>query len=175
MSGPNRIRNENRRAYLRAGMALLAAWASPLPGLASGHKVPAIDLRTTLGDVVLADGSPWRATYLDFWASWCAPCQLSFPWMNGMQSRFGPAGLRVVAVNLDRHEAEAKRFLEKTPAFFEVAMDPAAELARRMDVKTMPTSMLIAADRSVVFVHRGFRLEDRANLERRIGAALGLP
>ena len=56
---------------------------------------------------------------------------------------------------------------------FAVAMDPAADTARLLDIPTMPTSMLVTPDRRVLFTHRGFRLEDRADLERRLLGALG--
>lgn len=39
-----------------------------------------------------------RVVYLDFWASWCAPCQQSFPWMQAMKDTYERQGLTVVAV-----------------------------------------------------------------------------
>jgi thiol-disulfide isomerase/thioredoxin len=59
-----------------------------------------VDLAALQGQVVL----------LDFWASWCTPCKLSFPWMNALQTRLGPRGLQVVAVNLDRQRSAADLF-----------------------------------------------------------------
>ena len=133
---------------------------------------PDLELRTAAGQPVVAPSSDARATYVDFWASWCAPCRLSFPWMNEMHDRLGPSGLRIVAINLDRRESDARRFLEQMPARFEVAFDPAAHSARRLDIQAMPTSMLVAPDRRIVFTHRGFRNEDRGDLEARLRASL---
>ena len=45
--------------------------------------------------------------------------------------------------------------------------------AKAFGVKAMPSSFLLRADRSVLWGHRGFRNEDREDLERRIAAALG--
>ena len=89
-----------------------------------------------------------------------------------MQQRHAAAGLRIVAVGLDKRDADAQRFLQQAPARFALAMDPGAESARRLNVQVMPTSLLITPDRRIVYLHRGFRLEDGPELESRIKAAL---
>ncbi|MHB8475948.1 MAG: TlpA disulfide reductase family protein [Steroidobacteraceae bacterium] len=78
----------------------------------------AVDLAEFRGNVV----------YLDFWASWCAPCRQSFPWMQTMQDAYGAQGLRVVAVNVDQYRADAERFLAKFHPNFDVRFDPLGEL-----------------------------------------------
>lgn len=128
-------------------------------------------LRASDGLPVMGDGSA-RAIYLDFWASWCAPCRLSFPWMNEMHDRHAERGLRIVAVGLDRREDDAKRFVEQTRPRFPIALDPSAASARRLDVRTMPSSFLFSASGRLLHGHRGFRLEDRAELQRRLQAAV---
>lgn len=165
-----------RRRQVCGNLAIVATLAagglwSQKPAVAA-DRVPELTLRASDGQPVLTDGGPARATYIDFWASWCAPCKLSFPWMNEMHERLSGAGLRIVAINLDRREADAQRFLQRTPARFAVAMDPSADTARLLAIPTMPTSMLVTPDRRVLFTHRGFRLEDRADLERRLHGAL---
>jgi cytochrome c biogenesis protein CcmG/thiol:disulfide interchange protein DsbE len=147
----------------RAAMAVEAGQALPIsivPGAAGQAAVP------------LFDGKA-RATYIDFWASWCGPCRQSFPWMNRLQSQFGPKGLRVVAVNLDSQPADAQRFLAQWPAQFTLAFDPTAEAARRFGIKAMPSSVLLGANGKVIATHAGFREEDIGPLEARIAAALG--
>lgn len=154
--------------------ALLAA-ASPAFGQApkdSAVRIAEIALRASDGQPVLPDAPKARATYIDFWASWCAPCKLSFPWMNQLHDQLAGQGLRIVAINLDRKDADAQRFLQQNPTRFPVAFDPGAELATRLNIQAMPTSLLVGADRSVLLTHRGFKLEDRAELEARLRAAL---
>jgi len=159
----------------RGGRRELLALAAALllrPGAAAADTPPTeLSLLAGDGRPVLASG-PWRATYVDFWASWCTPCRLSFPWMNEMHDRYAARGLRIVAIGLDRHEADAHRFLQRTQPRFAIALDPAAESARQLEVQAMPSSYLFSAERRLLFSHRGFRLEDRAALERRLQAAL---
>jgi len=159
---------------LRAGAAWLAVGSLPLSASAMGDAVPPITLQASDGEPVLPEVGPWRVTYIDFWASWCAPCKLSFPWMNEMHDKWSSQGLRVVAINLDRNQADVLRFLQQNPARFAVALDPGAVVAKRFDIQAMPTSITIGPNRAMLFSHRGFRLQDRQDLERRISGALGL-
>lgn len=126
-------------------------------------------LRATPVDLANFKG---KLTYVDFWASWCGPCRQSFPWMNEMQAKYGARGLQVVGINLDRKRDDAERFLAELPATFTIAFDAAGDSAKRFGVKGMPTSVLIGPDGKVLYMHTGFRNEERAQLEGRIAAAL---
>lgn len=111
--------------------------------------------------------------YLDFWASWCGPCRLSFPWMNRQHDQWQAQGLRIVAVTVDRRREDALSFLRAHPARFEIAFDPQGELARRLDVRTMPTSFLVAPDGRIVHRHEGFTASLGDKAAHSIRQALG--
>jgi cytochrome c biogenesis protein CcmG/thiol:disulfide interchange protein DsbE len=111
-----------------------------------------------------------QVVYLDFWASWCAPCRESFPWMNRLQSELGHDGLVVVAVNVDRERADADRFLREHPAHFRIVYDPDGLLPEKFGVRGMPTSFLVARDGRVQSRHEGFLLRNRDALTQQIRA-----
>jgi thiol-disulfide isomerase/thioredoxin len=113
-----------------------------------------------------------RVIWVDFWASWCVPCRRSFPWLNSMQRKYGPQGLQIIAVNLDKDRALADQFLAEVPAEFALRFDPAAALAKEFGVQAMPSSFLLDADGHVLASHAGFRAADTADYERAIQAAL---
>jgi thiol-disulfide isomerase/thioredoxin len=104
------------------------------------------------------DLSPWRGrvVYLDFWASWCAPCRQSFPWMDSMKKAYEAQGLTVVAVNVDHDRADAERFLKQLQPKFEVRFDPEGQLAQQFKVEGMPTSIIIDRHGVPRFTHIGF-------------------
>ena len=139
-------------------------------------SVPEIKLRASDGEPVLSDASiaagKWRATYIDFWASWCGPCKLSFPWLNQMHEQYAAKGLRIVAIGLDRKDSDAQRFLKSLPPRFAVALDPAADTATLLGLQVMPTSYLIGPGRRLLATHKGFRLDDAADTEAQLKAAL---
>jgi thiol-disulfide isomerase/thioredoxin len=104
------------------------------------------------------DLSPYRGkvVYLDFWASWCTPCHLSFPWMNDIQETYGAEGLVVLAVNLDRNRAAADDFLATSRGQLNIVYDPKGDIAKQFNFKDMPTAILIGRDGKVHAVHSGF-------------------
>jgi len=156
------------RAAALAGLCLGAGLAR---AVSAGDPAPDFRLDGTGGPVQLS-GRQGHVVFLDFWASWCGPCKQSFPWMNELQGRYGAQGLQVIAVSVDAHRDDARRFLAELPPRFTVAFDPRGDTPRRYDIAGMPTSVLIGPDGKVLYVHNGFRPEERAALEARITQAL---
>jgi cytochrome c biogenesis protein CcmG/thiol:disulfide interchange protein DsbE len=98
--------------------------------------------------------------YLDFWASWCAPCKASFPFMNRLQSKFQAGNFTVLAINVDENTADAKGFLSEHQANFPVVFDAQGKLPQAFNVQVMPTSYLINPSGEIVWQHHGFLEKD---------------
>jgi thiol-disulfide isomerase/thioredoxin len=160
-----------RRSLLVALPLALLAVHRRACALAPGDAAPALELEGPAGPVSLA-ALQGRVVYLDFWASWCPPCRQSFPWMDGLQARYGAAGLVVVAVNLDRQRAAAEQFLRAVPSRATIAFDPAGDTPRRFGARAMPSSFVIGRDGRIRLQHEGFRDEDKAALEAALQQAL---
>ncbi|WP_129645783.1 TlpA disulfide reductase family protein [Peristeroidobacter agariperforans] len=152
---------ERRSKFIRFMVLAAFAWITPAT-LAADDP---LDLARLKGKVVV----------IDFWASWCAPCRQSFPWLNEMQAKYRDRGLVIIGVNVDRERAEADRFLQQTPADFKVVYDPGGTLAARYQVPGMPSSYVIGRDGQQAGVHIGFRSgtrqEREAELERLLANA----
>ena len=164
----------HRRSFIAhsTAAAVLALLAAPsLCAQTVGARALGFELPGTKGPVRLAD-LRGKLVFLDFWASWCTPCKLSFPWMDQMQAKYGPLGLQVVAINVDAKRADAEKFLAASPVRFAVAFDPAGDTPKAYGIKAMPSSFLIGPDGRVLHSHAGFRESDKADLEQRIRAAL---
>lgn len=152
------------------GLAL-ALSAAAVSAQEVGSRAPAFDLAGSPKSIRLAD-LKGQVVYVDFWASWCAPCKQSFPWMNEMQAKYGARGFHVVGVNVDQKREDADKFLASTPAKFTIGYDTTGKVAEVYQPKGMPTSFLIGADGKVRAVHVGFKDSQREELEREIQSAL---
>ena len=97
-----------------------------------------------------------KVVYLDFWASWCGPCKLSFPYMENISHSFASRDLVVIADNLDESRASAKAFLQDASPDFPIIFDQQGVIATRFNVSDMPSTVLIGRDGKVRYVHKGF-------------------
>ena len=160
-------------------IVILLAWSAVLavpPALAAvvGEPAPSFTLPSARGTPIGLAGLRGKVVYVDFWASWCGPCRRSFPWMNALQARYAGQGLAIVAIDVDKRQDDALRFLLDTPASFPIAWDPRGDTPAAYGVQGMPSSYLVDRDGVIVAVEEGFHDERRAALEQRIRALLGL-
>ena len=109
-----------------------------------------------------------KVLYLDFWASWCKPCQKSFPWMNRLQGKFPADRFEVVTINLDSDRKPMLRFLERIPADFTIYHDASGHTAEKFKLPGMPTSYLIDQNGKPVSRHIGFFTDKTARIEEEI-------
>jgi len=97
-----------------------------------------------------------KVLYLDFWASWCAPCLLSFPYMNHLVATFDNAAFALVAVNVDHDRVSADDFVRRMGHAPPIIFDARGTIAAHYHVQTMPTSLLFGRDGLLRFTHQGF-------------------
>jgi thiol-disulfide isomerase/thioredoxin len=168
----SRFRRRAVRIVLAGVLATTALLAVPAHAIGVGVAAPAFALPDTAAKTVSLHALKGHVVYVDFWASWCGPCRRSFPWMSAMQKKYGAQGLEVIAINVDKHRADADRFLAQVPAQFTTVFDPSGATPGSYDVKAMPSSVLIDANGNVALVEEGFRDERRDALEARIRALL---
>jgi thiol-disulfide isomerase/thioredoxin len=128
-----------------------------LPSVEDGSKK--ISLKDYRGKVV----------WLDFWASWCAPCLTAMPELEELRKQLPAKHVQIIAVNLDQDPKKALRFLAKNPVGYPSASDVKGGLPEQFGLKAMPTSYLIDRKGVIRLVHEGFRRGDIETIREEIG------
>lgn len=131
------------------------------PVLADNKPAPGFEHPSYQGGKIRLADFRGKVVYLDFWASWCGPCKISFPDMMQLQSEFGGRDFQIVAISVDEQIADAERFMERYPANFVVLIDQRGEVAAAYQPPAMPTSYLIDADGVIRYQHTGYRPGDK--------------
>ena len=82
---------------------LLAAWLVCLPqAIAAGQGMkPALELPDLDGKMRRLTDWDGQVLLVNFWATWCAPCQAEIPSLMRYQEQYGSKGLQIVGVGLD--------------------------------------------------------------------------
>src|SRR6202042_3245437 len=112
------------------------------PRLAENAVIPAppVALSTLDGGRFTIDRQHGRLTYLDFWATWCEPCQQSIPLIQHF-ARLHPE-VDVVSVDVGEPASMVRAFVRTHP-MERVALDPDQTAARAFGVADFPTMVLI--------------------------------
>jgi cytochrome c biogenesis protein CcmG/thiol:disulfide interchange protein DsbE len=166
--------NIKQKSQMLALLTLTAvstsAWA-----VEEGDQAPVFDLPSIYADhpAISTASLEGKTVYVDFWASWCAPCLSSLPLYNDMYHKYKDQGLEIVAINVDNPIEDGLDFLLDTPLDFLIPADPDGEAAELFEVIGMPTSYLIEPDGTVKLVHMGFRSGDIEMIEEAILDSLG--
>jgi thiol-disulfide isomerase/thioredoxin len=158
----------NRRLFLSSATALATLNLPSMLHAADwkeGQAMPNLSSYGLTGSLPTTAG---KVVYLDFWASWCAPCKESFPVLNGWYSELKGKGLVVIGVSVDERAKDMQDALKKTPVTFPVLHDATHKLVEAANVETMPSSFIIDKKGIIRHVHTGFRSKDAAKLRKQI-------
>jgi thiol-disulfide isomerase/thioredoxin len=100
-------------------------------------------------DVTLAN---YRGQYVlvNFWATWCPPCQAEMPDLNAYHIAHQDQGFSVLAVNMGEDAATVTQFVRAFGIRFPVALDLTGRVFEQYGGDSLPTSFLIGPDGNVV-------------------------
>jgi peroxiredoxin len=129
------------------------AFAAALSGPAPNFSLQSSDGKT----VALAD-LEGQVVMVNFWATWCVPCRQEMPHLQALYEKYKGLGFELLAVNVEKDNvAGARKWLEETPVTFPVLFDPNNQVTKLYKVQTMPTTVLIARDGTMRFIHHGYK------------------
>lgn len=110
-----------------------------------GRKAPGFSRTATSSrEVSVPAGGRTRVTVIDFWASWCEPCQQSMPALNDLYQSYKRDGVLVIGVSVDVSASEAEYAARRLGAGFPIVVDPG--LGAAYGVSRIPLTFVV--DRS---------------------------
>ena len=108
----------------------------------NGHKLSLADHK---GKVIL----------LDFWASWCVPCQAEIPRFIEWQKKYGAQGFQVIGLSMDDDSKAAKLFSRRYNLNYPVAMGSEKIAESYGGVLGLPANIIIDREGRIVAKHVG--------------------
>ncbi|MGZ3457206.1 MAG: TlpA family protein disulfide reductase [Archangium sp.] len=155
-------------SYLGVQEALRARLAS------DGTVVPPVKLQRYGGGTLSLTDLKGKVVMLDFWATWCPPCQAEMPSLLKLAKEYEGKGLVFVAASRD-DMPDAPMYVQefvqsRMPDLGQYVVYAPDEMAAAFEVTALPTLYFLDKQGKVVDAQRGM-LEEGA-LRRRIERAL---
>jgi thiol-disulfide isomerase/thioredoxin len=138
----------------------------PTEGLRPGDLAP--ELAVTRDDgtefqLTDLDGNPVRLedlrgklVWLNFWASWCPPCQAETPVLRELDETYRDQGLAIVGIAVQETTVEnVADYAERYELGYPIAFDTFADIFHLYRVFALPTQFFIAPDGRILEVVNG--------------------
>ena len=120
---------------------------------------------------VFTDG---KLYLIDFWASWCRPCQQYLPHLADLVDEFGDRGLVVVIFCIDEAGtiSTARAMLAGEDYPFTVLFDPEGSVKEQIGVRRIPTTVLLSPTGEELWRHVGYESGVEDDVKEQIEANL---
>jgi peroxiredoxin len=146
-TGPGTLPDPRATAYLVG---------SPTTGLRPGSVAP--ELTTTRGDGSVfqlpdLDGRPIRlaelrgkVVWLNFWASWCPPCQAETPVLREIATTYRDRGLAIIGIEVQETVEDGRRYAGRYGLPYSIGADVSGDIFHLYRVFALPTQFVIDTD-----------------------------
>ena len=163
------------RTNLRSSvLALSLLTAGTAIGADEGDVAPNFSLPVLGSESTISlSNSHGKVRYIDFWASWCAPCRVSIPQIALLHDDLGGEHFEIIGINVDERSDDAMDFMSQLPVSYDNLGDPNGVIAEAYGLRTMPTSFVIDPEGRVTLVHEGFRRGDMDTIRAHVIELLG--
>lgn len=102
------------------------------------------------GNVVRLADLRGKGVWLNFWASWCPPCQAETPVLRDLSERYEDEGLVVVGISVQETTAgDVGRYAERYQLGYTIAPDLSGHIYRLYRPPGLPTQIFIGPDGAV--------------------------
>ena len=133
------------------------------PALALVQLAPAFAVTTLGGARFSLDQMKGKVILLDFWATWCGPCNEELPQIKKIARDFAGQPLVILSISWDEDPAIWKAFVEKNGLTWPQYRDTDRKLGQMFEVQALPSYFTIDSDGviSSALLGGGFDVEGR--------------
>jgi thiol-disulfide isomerase/thioredoxin len=118
--------------------------APELAGTANGQQVELTDLD---GNPITLASLRGRPVWINFWASWCPPCQAETPVLTDVYNAHRDDGLALVAISVQETTADDVRaYVERYQLPYTVGFDVTSAVFHTYHAYVLPTQVFIDRD-----------------------------
>jgi thiol-disulfide isomerase/thioredoxin len=115
---------------------------------AEGQRAPAFALKDLAGRTVTLEQFQGKLVLMNFWATWCEPCEWEMPSMEAFARRYRGKPVVLLAVSVDTGAADiiVRPYVQGKGFTFPVLLDSTLRTSRAYRVRGLPTTFFVGPD-----------------------------
>lgn len=121
----------------------------PRIGLSDGDQAPDFTIRTTEGTEYPLSALRGQVVLLNFWATWCGPCEREMPELQAVYDAYRERGFTIIAINFEESTEQIAAFAEERGLSFPLALDENGAIHERYAIIGQPRTVILD-DRGVI-------------------------
>lgn len=148
---------------------------SPATAQAAGEQIASFKLRNTEGVEVSLSDYAGKVVLINFWATWCQPCQVEMPHLQKMYLAHQSKGFVVLSISADdaRSSSQVKPLVKRAGLTFPVLLDTQTTVVSQLNPnKILPYTLLLDREHKVVEIFQGYTPGDEVKVEAKLVATL---
>ena len=161
---------------LAMGMGLLVASASHTSVSYAADNAPAFSLRDINGKQVSLEDYKGKVVLVNFWATWCGPCQAEMPHLQKMYVDLEDQGFVVLSISADnaRDASKVKPLVKRNRYTFPVLLDKDSTVLNQYNPESvLPYNVLIGTDGNIIWQKASYAPGEEVELRAKVVEALG--
>jgi thiol-disulfide isomerase/thioredoxin len=102
------LRERNSMRFLRAPLKVILGFALCSSALLVAKPIPELALKDLSGQKQRLSALRGNIVVLNFWATWCGPCQQELPLLSKLSDTYGGQPVRFVAISIDEEKSRTQ-------------------------------------------------------------------
>ncbi|HUE72884.1 MAG TPA: redoxin domain-containing protein [Pirellulaceae bacterium] len=140
-----------------------------------GDRAPNFSLATADGDELAVSDAKGKVVLINFFATWCGPCQMELPHIEQIWSENrGNDNLRLVVIGREESLEAVQEYRAKNGFTFPIAADPDRRVFSLFATESIPRTFVVSPRGIIVYSQAGFADTDivqlRAVLKEQLSA-----
>jgi thiol-disulfide isomerase/thioredoxin len=113
------------------------------------QDIPDFEVTRLNGETMNLSDLQGKIVFLNFWATWCPPCQAEMPSIERLSEQFKGTDIEILAVSVGENAETVQEFLSKTPYSFPIALNPDGKLGA-LYARSIPTTYILNRDGNII-------------------------
>lgn len=119
-------------------------------------ETPDFTLENLKGEKITLSQFKGKEVFLNFWATWCPPCQVEMPDLEKLYQKYkNDKDFVILTINVGESKDKVESYVKDNNYNFEVLLDKDSDISLKYKARYLPTSVVINKEGKIIKYHSG--------------------